>query len=195
MAANPLPPQPPQQWAVWNDSHGHTHKCLRQKLWASCVPACMAMMVRSISIIKEAYQEANARGELRSVMPPNKYYIFNETGISLKYVPDALSKIGIKTAVYQSGVVIDAAHCTKYFSFKKPGIVGVSITTGGKLFEHAMVCKGALPNGDILFICPAYGPHEVPPLNVGNFALTDMWNLGTPTPATAAATGEIVKLY
>ena len=195
MAANPLPPQPPQRWVRWTDSQGQTHKCLHQKLWASCVPACMAMMVRSISIIKEAYQEENARGELRSVMPPNKLYIFNQTGISLKYVPDALSKIGIKTAVYKAGATIDAAHCTKNFSFKKPGIVGVNITAGGKLFGHAMLCKGALANGNILFICPAYGPHEVAPLNVANFALTDMWNLGTPTPATAAATGEIVKLY
>lgn len=195
MAAIAFPPQPQFIWQIWTDSLGGQHKCLHQKMWASCVPACMAMIVRATLLSKQKYQEETARGALRSIIGPKNYEVFNHTGISMKYVPDAFGKAGINNAVYVTGVNVDGAFCAKYFSQDSPGIVGVDIVVANQSFRHAMMCKGALTNGNILLICPAYGPHEVAPGNVaGGFSLTDMFQVGAPTPAVATPTGTIVKL-
>lgn len=198
MAANAFPPQPPLfQWNLWTDSTGVQHKCVHQKLWASCVPACMAMLVRSISSIKEAYEEESARGALRAIIGPKQYQVFSDTGISLKYVPEAIAKAGVKNAMFVSGATVHATYCVKYFSAENPGIVGVQLTANGKNYNHAMLCKGDVgnANGDILFICPAYGPHEISRGNIaGGFQVTDQWNLGTPSPASATLTGNVVRL-
>ena len=182
-------------WVFWNDSQGTQHKCKRQQLLNSCVPACMAMIVRSVSTTNEGYDEDNARTHLKSVMPQgvqgSAAMTFINTGVALNYVSSALKKKNINDGVKRL-ITVNATNLKNYFSVQKPGIVGVTLTLpNNTTINHAVVCKGEISLNNFLFICPGYGPHEVPANNITSFGLTDLWQLGLPN-VTASPTGDAV---